>query len=360
MIMCVEFGTWSVPYRGRLLQMAFLLCCVKILLTFYTKMQWGILLVLGILGSVSYAFTREKYVLYVIVLIFAAKDVDIKEVIKIILYTSIVATFVIAVLSLFGIGGPAYDIRDYGRELGRETLEIRYSLGFSHANNLHSTIWLITTLAVWAYSDVFGWKHYSVMTAANIGVFLLTASKTGVIATQLIIVAGLLYRYANKFVFERIWIYISGALLYVTVLGFTVAAITICGWRGYGPFLDFLNRITTGRVHLAYKYARLEWWKIWSKSGVEEMILDNGFASLGISFGYIICITFIIFVAYMLYITAKRKDGILFAIIVISIICTYMENTFVLNYVYLLCNPIYLVAMKVLCEDKSDLEVSED
>lgn len=353
MIMCVEFGQWSVPYRGRLLQVAFLLCCIKIIMTFYTKIQWIAMTILGVMGIVSYYFTREKYVLYVMVLIWAAKSVDIDKVLKYILYASVAAIFVISILSLLGVGGPAFDARDYGRN----AIEVRYGLGFSHANNFHSAIWLVATLAVWIYKDKFDWKHYCIMTVVNILLFLLTASKTGLIATELIIVAGVLYRYANKAIFESIWIYIAGAVVYVVILGFSLAAITICGWRGYGPVLDFVNRLTTGRVHLAYKYARLEWWKIWSKSGVEETILDNGFASLGISFGYVICITFIIFVAYMLYIAAKKKDGILFAIIVISIICTYMENTFVLNYAYLLCNPIYLVAMKVLCEDTFGLEV---
>lgn len=346
LIMCVEFGNFSVPFRGRLLQIAFCLCGLKILMTYYTKLQWIVMLLLGIVGTISYVFTREKYVLYVLVLVFAAKAVDMRKILKVVLYTSIVALIAVAACSALGVGGQLVDVRDYGRG----AIESRYCFGFGHANNFHSAVWYIVSIAIWVYKDVLDWKHYTIMTVGNIAIFCLTVSRTGFIATEMIIILGVLYRYAAKVIYDNVWIYIAGGVAYFTVIALSIAAITICGWDGYGPVLGFVDKLTTGRVMLAYKYARLQWWHIWSRSGVENPILDNGFVALGINFGYVVCIVYIAFVAYLLYITAKNKNGILFALVLINIFYTYMENSFVLNYVYLLCNFSYLVAMMILGE----------
>lgn len=348
LIMCVEFGEWSVPYRGRLIQVAFLLCCVKILLTFYSKLEWLLMIALGVIGAVSYNFTGEKYVLYVVVLIFAAKAVDLKKVLKALLYCAGGTTVLIAVLSLLGIGGAAVDVRDFGRGM----VESRSCFGFGHPNNFHGAVWLVTSIAVWLYKDKFNWRHYGIFTFLNIGLFVLTVSKAGFVATQIVIIGGLLYKYANKQVFDRIGTYIAGAIAYVAVIALTIAAVVICGWRGYGPILGIVDKLTTGRVSLAYKYARLSWWHIWSQGGIDNPVIDNGFAALGINLGYVVWGLFILFAAYLLYYSAKKKDGMFFILVMTSIFYTYMESSFVINYAYFLCNPLYLLAMDVICENK--------
>lgn len=349
-IMCVELGEWSIPFRGRLLQLAFLMGGLKILMTYYSKIEWVVMIVLGIIGSVSYYFTREKYVLYVVVLIFAAKSVDMERVLKLVLYVSLAATLITAGCSALGLGGSMVDVADYGRGM----IETRYNFGFSHPNNFHSEVWFLTSIAVWIYKDRFDWKHYTALSVVNIGIFLLTVSKTGVIATQLMIFGGIVYRYAKKAIYDKIWIYIAGAMAYIGVLALTIASIVICGWWGYGPILDFVDRITTRRVMLAYKYARLEWWLMWRRSGVEDPIIDNGFAAIGINLGYVVWFVLIIFIAYLIFASAKRRDGIMLSLLMCSILCIYMENTFILNYVYLLCNVTYLIMMKILSEEKSE------
>jgi len=340
-VMCVEFGEWSVPYRGRLMQGAFLLCCVKIIMTYYSKLEWLIMVILGMIGLVSYNHTGEKYVLYVVVLIFAAKSVDMIKVLKAILYATIVSTVLIALLSVCGIGGDLVDIRDYGRGM----IENRYCFGFSHPNNIHGVLWFVTTIAVLLFKNKYDWKYYCAFSAVNLGLYFFTASRTGMIVTQLVIVGGFLYTYANKNVFDKIAVYVAGFIGYLGIIVLTLASVIVCGWEGYGPILGIVDRLTTGRVSLAYKYARIEWWHMWEQGGISNRIIDNGFAAIGINLGFIVWCLFAFFITYLLYTAAKKRDGIILVVIIVSCLYMYMESSFMFNSVYLLCNPLYLVAM---------------
>jgi len=344
LVTCVEFGEWDIPYRGRIMQIAFLLCCIKILMTYYSKLEWLIMTLIGLVGVISYSHTGEKYVLYVMVLVFAAKSVDMDKVLKAILYAMLVSTLLIALLSIVGVGGTLVDIRDYGRG----TVENRYCFGFSHPNNIHGVLWYVTAIAILLFKDKFDWKYYSVFTAVNFGLYIFTVSRTGLIVTQLVIIGGLFYTYANKYIFDKVWVYIVGCIGYIGIIALTLASVIVCSWEGYGPILGIVDRFTTGRVNLAYKYARIEWWHIWEQGGVSNSIIDNGFAAIGINLGYIVWGIYVCFVAYLLYISAKQRDGILLVVIMASILYMYMESSFAFNSVYLICNPLYLVAMKTL------------
>lgn len=357
LVMCVEFGEWSIPYRGRLIQVAFLLCCIKILFSFYSRLEWFVLVILGLLGILSYSYSGEKYILYVVVLIFSARSVDMNKVLKAILYCIVVATIVTALLSVAGIGGALVDVRDYGRGV----IESRYCFGFGHANNIHGTVWLIVSIAVWMYKDRFDWKQYSVFTVLNSLLYMATVSKTGFIVTQCVIIGGLLYRYVNKYVFEKCWSYICGGVIYIGILALTIASVIICGWRGYGPIMGWVDRLTTGRVSLAYKYARISWWHVWTRGGISNPIIDNGFASLGINYGYVVCGLYILFLAYLIFASSKRrKDGISLTLLVTTILYTYMEGSFAVNPVYLLCNPAFLIAMsEISSNDQKETKYDE-
>jgi len=343
-IMCVEFGAWSVPYRGRLLQLAFVLCCIKILMTFYEKYEWIVMIILGIIGCLSYYFSKEKYVLYVVVMIFAAKSVNIKKMARILAVMVAVSLVIIPVLSFAGVGDLVSETRDFGRNV----VETRYGLGFGHPNGLHGTIWYLVSLIIILFRDKLDWKIYSALTAANVFFFMLTASKAGFGVVQLMIIAGLAYKYFNRFFFEKIWIYILGMLSFAAVIILTLISVTTDCWADYGPVLKKLDSITTGRLNIAYQMAYLGDWKLFEGIGPRKDIVDNGFAAIGADYGYVVWLLYIVFIIGLIAITAKRKEGILFSVIMTCIIYTFMEKTYVLNDAYMLSNLSYIVMMFVL------------
>lgn len=337
LIMVVGYGEWEMPFRGRLLQAAFVLFCIKILVTYYSKKQWIMMTALGIVGAVSYLFTKEEYVVSVVVMIFAAMNIDMKKWCKRIWLMAILVTIVTAVLSVIGIGGVPVDIRDYGR--GGE--EARWCFGFGHANNFHGTVWYLTALLVYLFFEKMDWKHYAMLTFGNIILFYFTISKGGLIAVQLVIIAACLLRYW-KDLRNQAWIYVCSFLAILGVFGISMVSVSIEWSRS--SILLFLDRIFTGRINLAYQYANISTWK-WISSAGELGVVDNGWVTVFFNYGYLIGFLFLLFHVCLIYKTWKEKNAVLLILVMTCVFYTFMEATYTVNNVYLLSNISYLSAM---------------
>lgn len=340
-IMCVGYSIWEIPLRGRLMQLAFLLCCVKILMTRYEKAEWILIAVVGALSIASYICTKEKYVVYVAVLIIAARNADMRFILKAILGSVLVSLSFVVILSLTGVGGDISETRDFGRNI----VETRYMLGFSHANNLHGTVWYAIAIMIMLFKEKLDWRFYSLATVVNIVLYFMTRSRAGVVVVQLVIIAGVLYRYFNKAVFDKVWVYILGFLAYMATLAITIVSVIIDPWKGYGKFLAKLNEILTYRIWLAYESAYIGDWHALTMGGSHKDTIDNGFVAVPADYGYVIAILFVAFIAYLIFKTYKNKEGILYVTLMSAVFYTFMERSYMINNAYLLSNLIYIVAM---------------
>lgn len=346
LIMVVGYGDWGIPLHGRLMQIAFILFCVKILTTEYSKAEWLSMFILGGIGILSYVGTKDEYVLSVIVMIFAAKNIDFNRVCKWILWIAIVFTVGTALLSLCGVGGMAVDIRDYGRG----GVEARWCLGFGHANNLHGTVWYIVALAVYLYYDKINWKSCILATIGNLGLFYLTASRGGMIATQVVIILVGLSKYW-KSLFSKKWIYLFAT---VEIIGVSILSVVsaIIPFEKH-PILSIPDRLSTGRLHLAYWYADISKWNLLA-SGGELKAIDNGWVLMFFCYGYIIGIVFILFHILLVYKMWTNRNGVLITLLITGVFYTFMEATYMVNSAYLLCNVIYISAM-IFMGEKEEL-----
>lgn len=345
-VMCVGYSSAEVPFRGKLLIAAWGLCCFKILTTKYDKAEWIVMAIAGAVGVTCYVSAGEKYLLYVAVLIFAAKSVDMGKVLRCVGISALAAALIVAVLSLFGIGGAIVDTRDYGRGM----VESRYCLGFSHANNLHGTVWYLMCLYVYIFRDKIGWKSYTVLTIINIGMYLLTGSRTGVAVAEAVVLAGLMHTYLNKYVWGKMWPYIAGMLAFLATIVITVVSVSVDCYTGYGPVLNKLNSITTGRLSLAYQSAYIGDWRPFMQGGAHVSTVDNGFAAVASDYGYVALIVFVAFIVWLLIKLTVTENGILYAIAVTAILYTFMERSYTINDAYLLSNLLYVAAMITLGE----------
>lgn len=343
-IMCIGYSAWEIPFRGRLMQLAFVLCCIKILMTQFEKIEWILIVLVGALSIASYICTKEKYVVYVAVLIIAARNADIRFILSLILGSVIISVTLVVILSLVGIGGDVLETRDFGRNI----VETRYMLGFSHANNLHGTIWYVLSIFVILFKDKLDWKFYLPATVTNIVFYFMTRSRAGIVIVQLVIIAGVLYRYCNKAVFEKIWVYILGVLAYVATIALTLISVIVNPWTGYGKILTKLNDILTYRIKLAYESAYIGDWNAMTVGGSHKDTIDNGFVAVPADYGYVIAILFVVFIAYLIFKTYKNKEGVLYVILMSAIFYTFMERSYMINNAYLLSNLIYVVAMVLI------------
>lgn len=342
LVMILGHSVWEMPYRGRVLQAVFLLFCVKIIMTEYSLQEWIAMFLLGGLGCASYLVSGEEYVLSIIVMIFAAKNIDMRTVIKWVFYGTLLGTICIILLSLFRVGGMIVDVRDYGRG----GIESRWCLGFSHANNLHGTLWYLVSLFLYLFFDKLKWIQYILLTILNIMLFMLTLSKAGLIATQILIIAVWILKYYPKIKGSK-WIYLLGFLGIAGITGVSIASVTI-PWTS-SSFLQLLDRIFTGRINLAYQGAHISNWRLLSHVG-KLGVVDNGWVTVFFNYGYLIGILFVCVQIYLIYIAYKRKNGIYLTILVTNAFYTFMEATYTMNDAYFLCNLSYIAAMMMMGE----------
>ena len=326
----------ELPFRGRFTHVAFAIFCIKILFTHYTKVQWCILVLSGVLGAVSYLTCEDEYVLRTVVFIFAAKGIELKKVLQLILYGVLLGMVLNVSLSLLGIAGDVSLTAHYGRG----ELETRYMLGFNHANNLHDVVWYILAILLLVTYEKWNWKHYLLATVGNIGLFFLTVSRNGMLAVQLLITACLLIKYFPKLKEMKISYLLGGIglgiCLWMTWLGGAYGAVN-------SPLAAFLDRFLTNRLEMIWEYAPISAWSLFP-GGRELLYVDNGFATLFFHYGYVVGSAYVAFLVYMLLQLCKKKDGVGLCVLVTTIFVTFIETTFIFN-VSLLCNMALIVIM---------------
>ena len=137
-------ANFTIPYRGRLTHVAFLLFCIKILFTKYKVKEWLTLISLTFIACISYLTCDDEYVIRVIAFLFAAKGIELDRIFRVILVSVLVSTLVIATLSFFDISGSLMETRHFGRG----DVETRYMFGFNHANNVHDILWFMFSLII--------------------------------------------------------------------------------------------------------------------------------------------------------------------------------------------------------------------
>lgn len=326
----------ELPFRGRFTHIAFAIFCIKILFTHYTKIQWAILAASGILGAASYLTCGDEYVIRAVVFIFAAKGIEVKEVLQMVLYGMLLGTVVIIGASLLGIAGNVKTVADFGRD----GIETRYVLGFNHANNLHDVVWYLLAMVLLLTHEKWNWKHYLLATIGNVILFLLTASRNGMIAVQLLLLACLVICYVPDLKKCKLPYILGGGvvtiLLWMTWLGGQYGAVN-------SPIAAFFDRFLNNRLEMIWEFAPISAWKIFPE-GRDLSFVDNGFATLFFHYGYVVGSVYIVMLIYMLFRLYKKQDGVGLCVLVTTSFITFIETTFIFN-TSLLCNMAFIVMM---------------
>lgn len=188
LIVIVDKSNYTNPIEGRLFQITFVLCFVKVCLTRYTFKEYGTIFLFGIIGAVSYFSTGRNELLRLIMLIAACKGIDMKKCLKMIFWLTFSGCLGIILLSVTGIYGDISLTADFGRG----GVETRYTLGMGHPNALHCMVWALTMLGLYLYGDGMKWYHYLGILAVNIGVFFLSFSRTSLLTGIFTIVLSFL------------------------------------------------------------------------------------------------------------------------------------------------------------------------
>ncbi len=337
-MMTDHMASWTLPYRGRVTHVAFVFLCLKILFTEYDYKQVVLVLLSGVLGVISYITCGDEYVIRAIVFVAAGLGIDFKRNLKIMLWGTLIGTLMIISLALLGICGDIADVRHYGRGI----VETRYCLGFSHANNVHCMLWYIISLLVILKSDSLKNIHYISLLAMNVGLYFLTASRTGLLATAAVIVLSAVIKQYNN---QRIRL----SYLAIAVLSFatciTLSLRSAYTWPLYSEFLEKLDGMLTGRLEMVWEHMPMNSWVMFPGSRISEYV-DNGFVSITYIYGTVVGLLFCSMIIYIIYESYKKNKMDLMIILISSILVIFMESTYIIN-VSLLCNMVLLLCVGI-------------
>lgn len=335
LIVIIDKSAYINPFEGQLFRLTFLLFFIKLSLTKYSTKEWLCILVFGFIMSLSYFINERDETVRVIVFIAACKGMDIKKVMKVIFWVTMAGCATLILLSVTGIYGTVSVTADFGRGgTGEQLIETRYVLGMGHPNALHCMLWLVVVLAVYSYADVLKWYWFVGFMAMDFVLYFLTRSKTGAIVWVLFILIAFAMKYF-KICKENRAVYILGALLVFGCVAFAMVGSHVENTY-YTPdsLMHKLDKLLNGRYQSCYaiEAARLENWKLFA-SPENTVYFDAGFVRLAYWYGIIPAILYVGMNFYLLYQSFRKKDFVLFAMLVTFSIYNLMEAHFISVYI---------------------------
>lgn len=315
-IVLVDKSAYINPIEGRLFQITFLLCVVKICMTKYSLKEWLVIAAFFLLGAASYLATGRNEIIRVVAFIAAAKDIPVKQALKVTFYVTLVGVLCMVAMSLLGIMGSLYLEMDYGRG----GIERRYCFGLGHPNALHCMAWALITLGIYLYFEKLKWYHYLILFLGNIGLYLLTISRTGVLVTAVTILLGMTFALFPSFK-EKKWLYIAGMAGAAFCILFSIlAAAKGHDWK----FLEWVDQYVTNRILFANYYTGMDKWSLFSNPG-NKIYMDMGFVRLFYWYGIIPGIVYLAVKGIHLFYCYKKKDAAAFLVITMFVLYTVFE-----------------------------------
>lgn len=335
LMVIVDKSNFTNPITGRLFQLTFVLCFIKVCLTRYTLKEYAVIFLFCVLGTISYLVTGRNEVLRLVMLIAACKDIDMEKCLKLVFWMTLAGCAAIVLLSVTGIYGGFSQTMDFGR--GR--VETRYTLGMGHPNALHCMVWALTTLGLYLYAERMKWYQYVILVLFNFGIFQLSASRTSLLAVLFTIVIAFLTSGNRPKQVKRVGALLGGGAAAGSIaISIFIAAnayrVYNYDWHIYEQKPDLimmimvkLNNILTGRIRMLTGTTGWEGsissWSLFSKPET-EYYFDMGWVRLFYWYGIIPACIFIL-VLFALIIYCYRKERYL----VIALVSAFSVYTIV-------------------------------
>lgn len=326
---------YSYIFRG-----TFILALAAVLLMKHSKKEWIALAAVFALTIICWRISGRNDLLRIFVFMAAARDIDLKKVMKYIFYVSLAGFALIALLSVFGVLGNIYMITDFGRDNAQE---LRYVFGFGHPNTLYGCVFALSAMWMWIYGHKSGIISWMIALFFNIAICLLSKSKTALAICIFMFAAGLLVRYWKGNAECRIIYILTTLVTPVFCVAFSVWAACVSYIPRYHQEMkchDFIWRIDellTNRIHDLYRgnerhAGSIETWKLFSDRMSEETF-DMGWVRLFYWYGIIPAAIICLLVVILIYMCYRKRDIMTLVVILSLSIYTIVEATFVSQYI---------------------------
>ena len=256
-----------------LMEIAFSLFAIKIMLTRYTKKEFLTVFVLIFLGYINYKRSGNTEIITSAVMILSLKNVSLKKVFTVCFYSLIGIVALLGILSVLGIAGDLSITKDFGRG----GVETRYVFGFYHPNQWAHAVFMILLCGMLSFWERMDWKCGAAMLVVNLVIYKLAASRTAFLCGMVLILMMLLYKHCAYVVKSKTWnrLLVAGC---AAVWMFSLYLVK----NSAGVFWNKLDRLFTGRISLGREFMTIYSPTVWGEK-IADM-LENGHV---LDFGYI-------------------------------------------------------------------------
>ena len=366
LMVIVDKSNYINPIEGQLFRITFLLFALKLLLTDYTKKEWGVIILLETVAFLSYRITEANDLIRVVTFVAACKNIPLRQMLKYTFYVTLIGCAAIILLAVTGIYGAVSLTQAYGHEsmettiyIGKEAAqETRYTLGMGHPNALACMFIMLVVLGVYVWFPQMKWYIYLFIMLLNAGVYALTQSKTGALIVTAYLIGACVLTYC-RLLREKAFIYVCGLLVLVFCLGFSLDA-AVCAqrvrdaqWREFfywNPMdndhivaLGRVDRFLNGRIvsltDSENNDGMIQTWSVFSEPNNMNYYFDMGWVKLFYRYGIVPGTIYVIAQIVLLWKLYKRKDAcglLLFATLAVytvieaHLISVYLGRNFLL------------------------------
>lgn len=360
LIVIVDKSNYINPIEGYLFRITFLLFALKLVLTKYDRKEWIGIVILEAVGLISYRITGANDIIRIVTFAAACKNIPLRQMLRYTFYVTLIGCMAIILLSVTGIYGDISLTQAYGHESAETTRyvgveaaeETRYTLGMGHPNALSCMFLMLTVLCVYVYFAQMRWYIYLFLMMLNVGVYALTGSKTSMLITTAFIAGACVMTYC-KFLRQKAFAYICGALVLALCIGFSVDAaasaqrVRDAQWNEFFYLnprdnshivaLGKIDRYINGRIisltDSKNNDGMIQTWSAFSCENNMNYYFDMGWVKLFYRYGIIPGILYVAACLALLWQFYRRKDACGLVLFVTLAVYTVVEAHLISVYV---------------------------
>lgn len=337
-IVMIDKSAYINPWEGKLFRLTFVLFCIKIITTQYSKKEWIAIAIAGILVSISYLVNDKDEAVRVAVFVISCKNIDVKRILKVVLGITLAGSAILFVLAASGTFGAMTMTANFGRGPFPGIVETRYCFGMGHPNAFQCMMYMMTVLCLYIYVDKMKWYHFVLLFLINVMTYHYTDSNTAMLVIGATIIGAAIMKYVP--ILKNLkWIYWLSAAFVLTLVIFSAVG----SYTGRETqFMYDLDQILNGRFQYAHaiENARVENWTLFSNRANTEFF-DQGFIRLFYWYGIIPGIMYVLANLYLIYQSYQKRDYMLLIIVVGFSLFSMMEAHLVS--VYILRNYLFIL-----------------
>lgn len=343
------------PIEGRMFQVTFALCVIKVIFTKYDIKEYITVFLFCLLGLAVDHFGGRNEILRMFMFIAACKGVDMKRCLKYVFWMTSIGCALIVLLSVTGIYGEVTVLKRYqeGDLLEMGVDKVRYCFGMGNPNSFHIMMTVLTLLGLFIYNEKIRWWTYLLLILADGLIFYFTRCKTGAIIMAFAPIVFATERYAS----ERILRFLDRlfALFSVAFVIFSIWLATLAEEIRYLYFVKIyniediwlykLNKLLTGRIMSLAENEKYEGaaqsWSLFTQPGHDKYV-DLGYVRLyywyGIIPASIILVAFLILMIYLIKENKHYEMTLLFVVAVFTVIEAHFVSVYIGR-----CYPLFIL-----------------